>query len=223
VASVSELARRSGLTVRTVATEVRHLKKADLVQIESIGAADLVRGNLRHPAAPFIEGLLKTPAVPRSNEGVSRKLRESLVAWGAPLAGEKSVAHLTLNEALLDGLKASHHDGTLLRVLPVVLAKNLEKIDWSSLKEESRRRKLKAELGMIVELTADLVGRDDIKERVADLRDRRQRVRKFLPEIRSEFERRLAEQRTPPSAKRWGFLMNLTEDSFRSTLQKHRA
>jgi len=46
---------------------------------------------------------------------------------------------------------------------------------------------------------------------------------RYFPEPRSSFEKALAEERTPPVARAWGFLMNVSEDSFRSTLSKHGA
>ncbi len=46
---------------------------------------------------------------------------------------------------------------------------------------------------------------------------------RFLPEARNEFERLLAEERSPAAAVRWGFHMNLSEQSFRDLLEKHLA
>jgi hypothetical protein len=222
-ATVSELARRVGVTPRSVAMEVHNLRSAGLVTIEAVGAADLVRPNLQHPAAPHLRGLLRARATPPAAPGRERRLRDSLIAWGAPLSGERAEAHEGLEDTLLAGLAAARRDGTILRVLPVVLARNLSQLDWRALREGARARKLKAELGMLVELTADLLDRPELRREVADLRDRRRRGARFFPEIHSDFERRLAGLRTPASARRWGFRMNMSEESFRSTLERHRA
>lgn len=219
-ATVSELARRAGVSPRSASMEVRNLLGAGLVTVEGVGGANLVRANLNHPAAPHIEGLLAAPRLEGAGE---ERLRQTLAAFGAPLAAAGRREHLTLEDALLSGLEASRNDGTILRVLPVVLARNLGQLNWPSLKEGARRRKLKAELGMLVELTADLLGKPELRAEARDLLDRRRRVRQFLPEARSDYERRLAKERAPRAARRWGFLMNLTEASFRSTLERHGA
>lgn len=221
-ATVSELARRSWLTPRSVAMEVRNLLGLGLVTVEAVGGADQVKPNLTHPAAPHIQALLCIPADPATEKAGDQQLRETLAAFGAPLAGERPQEHMNLEDAIVAGLQAARCDGTLLRVLPVVLAKNLDHLDWQALKEGARRRKLKAELGLLVELTADLLDRPELRRQVVDLRDRRRRVARYFPQARNEFERRLAQERSPAVARRWGFFMNMSVESFRSCLERHR-
>jgi len=72
-----------------------------------------------------------------------------------------------------------------------------------------------------VELAGHLLGRPSLPRRAADLKDRRCKRMRYFPEPRSSFEKVLAEERTPPVARAWGFLMKVSEDSFRSTLSKH--
>jgi hypothetical protein len=220
--SVSGLARRAELTPRAVAREVANLLKANLVVVESLGGADLVRANLKSPAARPLQllfGLEKGVGEDRA----ATKVRDSLAAWGAPLVGASTRKPLSLHATLLAALELARLDGTVLRVLPVVFAKNADQVDWPALKEDARRRKLKAELGMLVELTSKLIERPELKERVSDLLDRRRRTPRYLPEPRSRFEKELAKRHTPRVAAKWGFLMNMTEESFRSTLRKHLA
>jgi hypothetical protein len=181
-----------------------------------------VKPKLTHPGAPHIQALLRIPAEPATEKAWQQELRETLAALGAPLAGEHPHEHMKLEDALVAGLQAARCDGTLLRVFPVVLAKNLDHLDWQALKERARRRKLKAELGLLVELTADLLDRPELCRQVADLHDRRRRVPRYLPEAHSEFERRLAKERSPAVARRWGFYMNMSVESFRSSLERHR-
>ena len=57
----------------------------------------------------------------------------------------------------------------------------------------------------------------------AGLRDRRRRALLFFPAAKSSFERALARQRSPARALAWGFWMNLSEESFRATLERHSA
>lgn len=220
--SLSELARRVALTPRVVTREVRHLERLGLVKLEAVGGADVVRGNRAHPGARFVRGLLLCPAL-LDEELPDRLVRESLASWGAPLAGVHRTRALGLSATVLGGLALARLDGTVLRVLPSVLSANLASLDWPELKEGARRAKLKAELGWLLELTGALLGRNDLGVRAVDLRDRRRRALRFFPAARSSFEREVARQRSPARARAWGFWMNLSEDSFRATLERHRA
>jgi hypothetical protein len=67
-----------------------------------------------------------------------------------------------------------------------------------------------------------LVDRPGLFRQVADLHDRRRRVPGYLPDAHSEFERRLPKERSPAVARHWGFYMNMSVESFRSSLERHR-
>lgn len=222
-ASVSELARRAGLSPRAVGNEVRHLLPTGLVAVDTVGGADVVRANTSHAAAPHLRGLLQAPGELVVDAAEAKRVRESLAAWDAPLAGVRPRKHHSLSEALLRGLEEARRDGTVLRVLPVVLARHLGELDWKALREDARRRKLKAELGFLIDLTAGLLDDEALRAEAAPLRDRRRRTMRFYPLVKSRFEVELAKQRSPEVATRWGFWMNLSEDSFRGLLEKHRA
>jgi DNA-binding Lrp family transcriptional regulator len=221
--SMSGLARRVKLSPNSVAVEVRNLAKAGLVKVESVGAADLVRANMDHPAVkPLVELLRAADSLAKApTNDVDVEVKESLAAYGAPLLAYKPCRHLPLEEALVQGLRAAKRDGTLLKVLPVVLLKNVQALDWAVLKENAKREKLRAELGMLVDLTADVADMPGLKEKVRDLEDRRRTVTSFFHEPRSKYERELAKSATPAAARKWHFLMNLGEQTLRSTLQKH--
>jgi predicted transcriptional regulator len=219
--SMSGLARRVKLSSHAVAVEVRNLAKAGLVTVESVGASDLVRANTEHPVVKPLLELLRTAASFAKVPADDSSVMESLVAYGAPLLAYKPRRHLPLEEALIQGLRAAKRDGTLLKVLPVVVAKNAQVLDWAALKENAKREKLRAELGMLVDLTADVAQMPELKERVRDLEDRRRTVTSFFCEPRSKYERELAKSVTPAAARKWHFLMNLGEDTLRSALRKH--
>lgn len=220
-ASVSELARRAGLTPRALAVEVAKLAEAGLVEVEAIGPAHVVRANEDHPAAAPLRALLTAATTAAKTEPADRKVRRSLAAFGAPLQGEEPRASWPLAESLLRGLRLARADATILRVLPVVLAKHAREIDWTDLKERARRMNLRSELGMLLDLTGTVAGLPELRAHAEELADaRRTRVR-FFPEVSGSYERRLAEHRSPPSAKRWHFAMNMTEESFRDLVRKH--
>jgi DNA-binding transcriptional ArsR family regulator len=201
-ASVSELARRAGLTPRAVAVEIQNLEEVGLVEVEAIGSAHVVRPN-------------------EDTDPADRKVRRSLAAYGAPLLGEEPRAFYSLVEALLRGLRLARKDATVLRVLPVVLAKHAQELDWTDLKERARGMNLRAELGMLLDLTGTVAGLSELRTQADDLADGRRKRQRFFPEVASSYERKLAEQRSPESATRWHFAMNMTEDSFRVMVRKH--
>jgi hypothetical protein len=219
--SMSGLARRAKLSAHSVAVEVKNLAKAGLLTVQSIGASDLVRANMEHPAVKPLVELLRTAASVGKAPPNETIVKESLTAYGAPLLAYTPRRHLPLEEALVYGLRVAKCDGTLMKVLPVVLAKNALSLDWADLKENAKREKLKAELGMLVELTADVANKPELKEKARELQDRRRTVTSFFYEPRSKYERELAESATPAAARKWHFLMNLSEETLRSVMQKH--
>ncbi len=217
--TVSELARCADLTPRAVAVEVKRLVAAGVVEVEADGAADRVHPNPRHPAARALRELLRaasrTPMRPRMDP------RPSLAAYGAPLAGVAPREEMSRENAVLEGLAECRTNGTLLRVLPVVLLKNEADLDWDELLAQARRRKLKDELGMVLELTAAASGRRSLGRKATVLADRRRRVPRYLPEPANDYERKLADERTPLVARRWGLRTNMTEESVREFVRKH--
>lgn len=221
-ASVSELARRAGLTPRAVSVEVEKLEAAGLVEVEAMGPAHVVRANARHPVARALAALLEAAAAGASDpDAPDRAVRQSLTAHGAPLIGEDARAVWSLPETLLHGLKLARRDATVLRVLPVVVAKHARALDWADLRERARRMNLKSELGMLLELTGDVAGIASLREKASELADARRTRERYFPAVASRYERRLAETRTPPAARRWGFRMNMTEEAFRAIVAKH--
>lgn len=221
--SLSGLARRARLSQHSVAVEVKNLARTGLIKIESVGASDLVRANATHPAAKPLAKLLRVPNMVPGATAEETGVKETLAAYGAPLLSYKPHRHMPLEKAMVKALRLAKHEASLLKVLPVVLARNAQSLNWVALKENARRAKLKAELGMLVELTADLAGRPHLKEKVRDLADRRRKVESFFYQPRSKYERELARTATPAAARKWGFLMNLGEDTLRSTMVKHLA
>ncbi len=147
-----------------------------------------------------------------------QRTRESLAAWGAPLGGVGAESHFPFHETLLRGLIAARTNGTLLRALPATLANGLAFVDWPALRELARRWRLKAELGFLVELTAELLGHLDLAAEAATLVDCRSRMVRFFPDAPSCYEKQLARIRAPEVALRWGFWMNITVPSFRAAL-----
>ncbi len=218
--SLSGFARRTGLSQHAVAVEVKNLAAAGLVSVESLGGADVVRANREHPAVGLLVQLLAiADASAPSQEVPDVQVKESLAYFGAPLAKHQRRQHLGLETTLVRALSMAKRDATVLKSLPVFVLKHRNRLDWPVLKEEARRLKLKAELGMVVELAADASGQVELKARVADLKDHRRRTDVFFVEPRNEYDRGVVVQASPPAARRWGFFADVQEDSVRTALR----
>ena len=219
--SLSGLARRTGCSQHAVAVEVRNLAAAGLVNVESVGGADVVRANRAHPAVgPIVQLLAAADAVQPGNDVPDLEVKESLAYYGAPLAARDPRQHLKLEATLVRALAVAKRDPAVLRSLLFVLVKHRNRLDWPVIKEEARRLKLKSELGMVVELAADASGHTELKARVADLRDHRRKTDVFFAEPRDDHDRGVVVRASPPAARKWGFFVNVGEDSLRVALRK---
>ena len=145
---------------------------------------------------------------------------QTLVALGAPLGGWRPNRRLSSETALVQALGFAKENATLLRSLPVVLARTWRDLDWDELERGARARGHLALLGMLTELTASLAN-------VAGLREKAQRwwhpprETRHLFRPRNAFDKELAERHSPAVARKWGFLMNVGEDSFRTLYERH--
>lgn len=219
-ASMSELARRAGLTPRAIAVEVQKLEEAGLVEVQAFGSAHVVRRNQKNSASGALSELLRAAREAAASSS-DRDVRRSLAAYGAPLAGEQPRTVLKLPETLVRALRLARRDATVLRVLPVVLAKHANDLDWTDLMERARRANVGSELGMLLDLTADVANLPDLRAHASELRDARRKRPRYFPSVEGTFEKQLAAKRTPEAASRWRFFMNMTEESFREMVSKH--
>ena len=146
-----------------------------------------------------------------------------LVAHGAPLAAWGPCENLGLEEALALGLGLAHEDATLLRTLPVVFARNAARLNWKLLQQRAQALGYEAELGLLLELTSRLTGHQHLAALAKGLEHARPTQPRHFFKPRGMFDRMRTEQGTPEVARRWGFLMNMPEDGFRTLLLKHNA
>lgn len=158
-----------------------------------------------------------------SAAGSDERVYESLVAYGAPLAAWEGHRRLSLEEAVAQGLLLSHQDSTLLRTLPVVLARNATRLDFVQLKMRAEQLGCEAELGMLLELTSQLTGDARLADTARTLEHARHAEPRFYFEPRGPFERKYTPQRTPALMRRWGFFLDMSADVFGALLAKHGA
>jgi len=148
------------------------------------------------------------------------RVRETLAAFGAPLLGWRPVASEPLESALVQALVLSHRDATLLRVLPVVVARNRRSRQFARLRELARTHGAVAELGMLLDLTGSLLGDASLTTEAKNLEQGRPAILREYFASPGPFGRAVAERHTPAAARRWGFVLNMSEDVFASLLRK---
>jgi len=83
---------------------------------------------------------------------------ETLVALGAPLSGWRPNRRLAREAALAFALRFASTDASLLRSLPVVLARTWRELDWSKLENSARAQGSLALLGMLARSIIFLIG-----------------------------------------------------------------
>ena len=149
-----------------------------------------------------------------------RETVETLVALGAPLAGWDANERLPAETAIANALRFASSDASLLRTLPVVLARNWKSLDWLQLEASARADGTLDRLGLVTELAGALGKLPSLTARAAGWWAPPQEPTYFFS-VKNVFDKELADLRTPPVARRWGFLMNLGEDSFRTLFERH--
>ncbi|MCI0411852.1 hypothetical protein L0222_03510, partial [bacterium] len=160
--------------------------------------------------------------------GYSRKpaddeVRLSLSKFGAPLGvhGESEV-DLSLEETLAYAMNLARRDSTVARVLPVVLAKNKDVVDFPRLEFWARKLEVLPVLGFFLDLTGLLLKSRKLHELAQSYADRRRKRMEnfFVNKKFNRFENELAEKNTPPVARSWRFLLNMGMDSFEDLVRK---
>ena len=206
--SKAELARRGRLPPETV----RRLLTSREVNPHFSLVADL----LRPAGLGLFIGRLDVPA---------ERIQAWLAHLGAPLYGSTAVEASDVpppERVLAEALPLARQDATVARALPVALYRTRKHLDFILLRRLARERGQGRTLGFFLDLTAELSGDRSLAREARPLLSearRRVRVSQFF-KLRSATERRLAELKTPAVARRWGFRMNLSADSFASMFGK---
>ena len=221
--TMRELAHELGFSVPRVQAEARCLASLGLLEVQRRGGVDEVRPQKGELLQALAAVLLALESKNDREDRERSTVRGELVALGAPLLDPPTETGRPPEEILLDGLDLARSDATVLRVLPVVVMQQRLALDWNRLRDLARRRRLKAELGMLVSLTAELTGRRELLTEVEALRDRRRsRPEYFHDSPLSHRARLLAKERTPASVREWNFLMNMELKTFHNTLKHHK-
>ena len=157
-----------------------------------------------------------------SQERRDLEVRYALAAVGAPVgAPPRHPAPADLEAALADGLVLAHRDATLTRTLPLVLWRQRNSFNLDRLVAQASRRGERFSLGFFLELAGLLGHEPTLVQAARRLQDRRRTaVRLFFARELHPFAMALVRRNTPQVPRRWGYLMNMGVDSFRTLFDK---
>jgi hypothetical protein len=213
--SKAELARRGRLPPETV----RRLLTSPEANPHFSMVADLLR-----PAGLGL--FVGKVGVPAENAPADPELVQAWLAHlGAPLYGSTAVEVSDVpppERVFAEALPLARREAALARALPLALYRTRKRLDFGLLRRLARERGQGRTLGFFLDLTAELSGDRSLAREARPLarkERRRKRASQFF-KLRSATERRLAELKTPAVARRWGFRMNMSADSFASMFRK---
>ena len=212
--SKAELARRGRLPAETV----RRLLTSKGANPHFAMLADL----LRPAGLGFFVGKLEAPT--EEAPAPPELVQAWLAHLGAPLYGSTAVVPSevpTPERVLAEALPLARRESNVARALPVAFHHVRERLDFSLLRRLAAERGQERALGFFLDLTSELSGDEALAREAWPLAHvrRHKRASQFF-KVHSPTERRLAEMKTPPTARRWGFRMNMSQDSFSSTFHK---
>jgi hypothetical protein len=212
-----------GVRYSAVHRELESMHAAGLALAERAGSRLLYRANSGHSQAALVRGLLE-PSDPGElgNPAHDERVRGWLRVHGAPLWAPLPRKTPPLETVVAEGLGLAHRDATVALVLPILLWRQREHVDYDRLIAAAARADERQALGFFLELTGKLSGDSRPIRAAQRLRDgRRRRVRLFFSTPHGRFVLALARANTPPLARRWGYLMNMTLDGFTTAFAKH--
>jgi hypothetical protein len=227
--SVSELARLTGMGFATVHRELAEMEQACLAICERIGNASVYKANFQHPESFLLKRLLdscRRGSSRKSNWGKidKRVIMALLRSMGAPIHIESAPLKLSMSreEALAGALALARRDPLIARILPVVINRNIDRLNVEKLKYYAKRRGSGRTLGFFLDLTAELSGRDALRALADSLIDRRARKKQdFFTAPKGKYDSQLAGMNTPPVAEKWHYRMNMGMDGFETLFRKH--
>jgi len=222
--SVSDLSRLAKVTFSAAHRELDAMRAAGLAHVERNGTELVYRAESDHRHAELLRRLATTSgnAETKRRANHDEQVRTWLAKAGAPLGSARIKGPVpSLEQVLAEALSLSHRDATVARVLPLVLWRQRGQLDFDHLLHEATRRDEGQALGYFLELAGRLGNEPGLVKAAAPLRDkRRKRVRVFFAGPQGPRALAATRRNTPKEALRWGYLMNMGVDSFRSMFDK---
>lgn len=220
--SVYELSGLSGVPYATCHAEVEMLDQKGLVTVRNHGRRKLVKTDLSKDEQLFLAKLLGA----ERNAGTSindDSVRANLQRFGGPvvLESDKNYGELDLETTVALASKLARRDPAVARALPVVMVKNQSDLKPDRLLTLCRLHKSKRETGVMLRLAGELAGSSKLKSWSRKFRDERVKTTdNFFVGTQSTAMRDLSERNTPKVVRPWKFRMNMSLDTFRSTLDR---
>lgn len=226
-ASVSELSRLARVSFSLAHRELEAMCLAGLAACERSGNKLVYRANPDYPQASLMSAVANeaadaTPA-PSDDERRTEEVRTWLHAAGAPLWAAPLEGQLPgLEDVVVAGLALAHRDAAVAVVLPILLWRRRDRLDFDRLGRLATRCGEREALGYFLELTGQLGPDRRLVVAAGALRDRRRtRERLFFTTPHGRHGLALARRNTPRLARKWGYLMNMGLDTFADTFAKH--
>jgi len=224
--SARALAKRVGLAYFPVARELERLVRMGFVHRRRHAAAGHHEAAWDQPVMRCLADLLRKCSFRRESR-MQVKDRDAVVAalaeYGAPIrrAGNMTAGKLMPLEATIaSAVILSHREATVLRVLPCFLAQVSARLDWTLLRSEANRHDVRHSLGMLLDVAGKLFGQPNLRARAKEFRDRRRTQPKHYLPTENRAEKVMAEKNTPSLIRKWGFLLDMSEESFRRVMDK---
>lgn len=213
--------RRVGRSYHPVARELDRFVRTGLVHKQRHGAAAVYGWSSTNRVCRVLRELLTQSSHPgvAAEEHVDAAL-STLMEHGAPLRRSKVGRRLPLERALAVAARQSRQDGTVLRVLPLMLFRLHEKLDREKLWQECNRLDVEQTMGFLLDLAGRVTEAKQLREWAADFRDGRRHRNLYFFTPKNRYEEELARRHTPPLARRWGFYMNVPESDFEDLVRK---
>ena len=221
--TASELANKSGVAFAGAYKELKAMAESGLAALEWHNGKNLYTANRSHPLANLLLNMLKYKDNEKNDDLEENvKLKGNLAFFGMPVNVRKvpleGSERFETFLAKASNLAAS--DASVARAFPVFLRKVGPDLDFEVLKQESRKLGNKHRVGFFLDLAGEL-GQDELlKSAAKDFFDSRNKSQKPFFMNPSKYSLKLAEERTPDLARKWGWSMNMGLDAFETTYQK---
>ena len=223
--TASELTQKSGVAFAGAYKELKAMAESGLASLEWRNGRNVYTANRSHPMANLLRKMLKYEDSGKSEDlDENAKLKENLAFFGMPVNVRKTPLESTerLESLLAKASNLAASDASVARAFPVFLRKVSPNLDFDVLKQESRKLGNKHRVGFFLDLAGELGQDSALKNAAKDFFDSRNKLQKPFFMNPSKYSQKLAEERTPDLARKWGWSMNMGLDAFESTYQKFR-
>jgi Fe2+ or Zn2+ uptake regulation protein len=223
--TASELANKSGVAFAGAYKELKAMAESGLATLEWRNGRNVYSANRSHPMANLLHKMLKYKDSGNSDDlDENAKLKENLAFLGMPVNARKTPPESTerLESLIAKASNLAASDASVARAFPVFLRKVSPDLDFDVLKLESRKLGNKHRVGFFLDLAGDLGQDRALKNAAKDFFDSRNKLQKPFFMNPSKSSLKLAEERTPDLARKWGWSMNMGLDAFESTYRKFR-